>query len=99
MAAMPDGSGYWFSVADGGLFNYAPLRSTAAGGTGLGVGRVVGMAADGVPTYRAEADIPAMPPHLAARGRDRGVGLRLVWHPLFRQVIVTDFVLPGRGAR
>jgi hypothetical protein len=67
MAAMPDGSGYWFSAADGGLFNYgaAPFDGS---GTGLGLGRVVGMVTDGVPTYQAEADIPAIRPHLARSG-------------------------------
>ena len=33
MAAMPDGDGYWFTAADGGLFNYgdAPFYGSAAG--------------------------------------------------------------------
>jgi hypothetical protein len=67
MAAMPDGSGYWFSAADGGLFNYgaAPFDGS---GTGLGLGRVVGMVTDGVPTYQAEADIPAIRLHMTRSG-------------------------------
>jgi hypothetical protein len=67
MAAMPDGAGYWFSAADGGLFNYgdAPFYGS---GTGQGLGQVVGMATDGVPTLQAEADIPALRLHLARGG-------------------------------
>ncbi len=36
MTAMPDGSGYWFTANDGGLFNYgmAPYGSMAAGPAG-----------------------------------------------------------------
>ena len=52
MAAMPDGGGYWFTAADGGLFNYgtAPFYGSAAG---TGIGTVVGMATDGAPTLQA----------------------------------------------
>jgi len=59
MAAMPDGGGYWFSAADGGLFNYgdAPFYGS---GVGIGLGRVVDMASDGGPTVQAFADIPAV---------------------------------------
>ena len=59
MAAMPDGGGYWFTAADGGLFNYgsAPFYGS---GVGLGLGRVVDMAANGGPTVEAEQDAPAI---------------------------------------
>ncbi len=59
MAPMPDGGGYWFSAADGGLFNYgnAPFLGS---GTGLGLGPVVDMAADGGPTSQAALDQPAL---------------------------------------
>jgi hypothetical protein len=55
MAPMPDGNGYWFSAADGGLFTFgtAPFYGSA-----LGLGRVVGMATDGGPTFQAEAHLP-----------------------------------------
>jgi hypothetical protein len=55
MAAMPDGGGYWFTAADGGLFNYgtAPFQGSSAG---TGIGTVVGMATDGVPTLQAFLD-------------------------------------------
>jgi hypothetical protein len=67
MAGMPDGGGYWFTAADGGLFNYgsAPFYGS---GAGQGLGTVVGMATDGVPTYQAQADLPAIRPHLARAG-------------------------------
>jgi hypothetical protein len=67
MAPMPDGGGYWFTAADGGLFNYgnAPFDGS---GTGLGLGQVVGMATDGVPTAQAQAEVPAIRPHF--RGSD-----------------------------
>jgi hypothetical protein len=56
---MPDGGGYWFSAADGGLFNYgdAPFLGSAVG---IGLGPVVDMASDGGPTVQAMADIPAI---------------------------------------
>jgi len=56
MAAMPDGGGYWFTAADGGLFNYgdAPFYGAAAGS---GIGTVVGMATDGAPTLQAFLDL------------------------------------------
>ena len=56
MAAMPDGGGYWFTAADGGLFNYgnAPFFGSSAG---TGIGTVVGMATDGVPTLQAFLDL------------------------------------------
>jgi len=59
MAPMPDGLGYWFTAADGGLFNYgtAPFLGS---GTGLGLGPVVDMAADGGPTAQASSDQPAL---------------------------------------
>ena len=43
MATMPTGNGYWFTAADGGLFNYgdAPFLGAAAS---TGIGTVVGMA-------------------------------------------------------
>jgi hypothetical protein len=52
MTAMPDGGGYWFTAADGGLFNYgdAPFYGS---GAGTGLGQVVGMTTDGVPTVQA----------------------------------------------
>jgi hypothetical protein len=55
MAAMPDGGGYWFTAADGGLFNYgtAPFEGSSAG---TGIGTVVGMATDGAPTLQAALD-------------------------------------------
>jgi len=58
MAAMPDGSGYWFTATDGGLFNYgdAPFYGAAAG---QGLGTVVGMATDGAPTLQAFLNEPA----------------------------------------
>ena len=67
MAGMPDGGGYWFTAADGGLFNYgsAPFDGS---GAGQGLGTVVGMATDGVPTYQAQIDIAAIRPHLARAG-------------------------------
>jgi hypothetical protein len=67
MAGMPDGGGYWFTAADGGLFNYgsAPFYGS---GAGQGLGTVVGMATDGVPTFNAESDIAAIRPHLARPG-------------------------------
>ena len=67
MAGMPDGGGYWFTAADGGLFNYgnAPFDGS---GAGQGLGTVVGMATDGVPTYQAQIDIPAIRPPLARAG-------------------------------
>ena len=67
MAGMPDGGGYWFTAADGGLFNYgsAPFYGS---GAGQGLGTVVGMATDGVPTYQAQIDIAAIRPHLARAG-------------------------------
>jgi hypothetical protein len=67
MAGMPDGGGYWFSAADGGLFNYgnAPFYGS---GTGQGLGTVVGMATDGVPTFQAQDDIAAIRPHLVRSG-------------------------------
>ena len=59
MAAMPDGAGYWFTAADGGLFNYgtAPFQGAAAS---QGIGTVVGMATDGAPTLQAIFDSPAI---------------------------------------
>ena len=53
--AMPDGGGYWFTAADGGLFNYgtAPFQGSSAG---TGIGTVVGMATDGAPTLQAALD-------------------------------------------
>ena len=56
MAAMPDGAGYWFTAADGGLFNYgsAPFFGAAAG---QGIGTVVGMASSGSPTLQAFLDV------------------------------------------
>jgi hypothetical protein len=59
MAAMPTGNGYWFTAADGGLFNYgdAPFLGS---GAGAGLGTVVGMASDGGPTLQAFAGIPAV---------------------------------------
>ena len=59
MAVMPDGGGYWFSAADGGLFNYgtAPFYGS---GVAFGFGQVVGMATDGVPTFQAATDQPAI---------------------------------------
>ena len=59
MAAMPDGSGYWFSAADGGLFNYgsAPFYGSAVG---HGLGPVVDMVTDGSPTLQGILSIPAM---------------------------------------
>jgi hypothetical protein len=59
MAAMSTGGGYWFSAADGGLFNYgdAPFDGS---GVGTGLGRVVAMASDGAPTLQATSDIPAI---------------------------------------
>ena len=64
---MPDGGGYWFTAADGGLFNYgsAPFYGS---GAGQGLGTVVSMATDGVPTYQAQSDIAAIRPHLARPG-------------------------------
>jgi len=67
MAAMPDGGGYWFSAADGGLFSYGD-SGFFGNGTGQGLGQVVGMATDGVPTVQAESDSPALRPHLARAG-------------------------------
>ena len=67
MTAMPDGSGYWFTAADGGLFNYgdAPFYGSSAG---QGLGQVVAMTTDGLPTApghrgrcrRCAPDIPAL---------------------------------------
>ena len=56
MAAMPDGGGYWFTAADGGLFNFgsAPFLGSSAG---TGIGTVVGMATDGAPTLQAFLDV------------------------------------------
>ncbi len=59
MAPMPDGGGYWFTAADGGLFNYGTAPFLGAG-TGLGLGPVVDMAADGGPTAQAASDQPAL---------------------------------------
>jgi hypothetical protein len=61
-AAMPDGSGYWFTAADGGVFSYggAPFLGAAAG---TGIGTVVGLASDGVPTFQAYLDQPALRQH------------------------------------
>jgi hypothetical protein len=58
MTAMPDGGGYWFTAADGGLFNYgdAPFYGSSAG---TGIGHVVAMTTDGLPTIQAQADVPA----------------------------------------
>jgi hypothetical protein len=72
MAGMPDGGGYWFTAADGGLFNYgsAPFDGS---GAGQGLGTVVGMATDGVPTYQAQSDIAAIRPHLARAGNTSSV--------------------------
>ncbi len=72
MAVMPDGGGYWFSAADGGLFNYgtAPFYGS---GVAFGFGQVVGMATDGVPTFQAATDQPAIR-HL--RPDDLGMGSR-----------------------
>jgi len=59
MAAMPDGGGYWFTAADGGLFNFgdAPFYGS---GANLGLGPVVAMATNGDPTIQAESDIPSV---------------------------------------
>ena len=59
MTAMPDGSGYWFTAADGGLFNYgdAPFYGSSAG---QGLGQVVAMTTDGLPTAQAIADVPGL---------------------------------------
>ena len=69
MAAMPDGGGYWFTAADGGLFNYgtAPFLGS---GTGLGLGPVVDMATDGAPTQQANADQPAVRHTVEQHGHD-----------------------------
>ena len=58
MAAMPDGGGYWFSAADGGLFNYgdAPFLGS---GVGTGLTQVVDMTTDGGPTLQAFSETPA----------------------------------------
>ena len=60
--AVPDGGGYWFSAADGGLLNYgtAPFLGAAAS---QGIGSVVGMASDGTPTLPAFVDAPATRSH------------------------------------
>jgi hypothetical protein len=57
MTAMPDGGGYWFTAADGGIFNYgdAPFD-----GSGQGLGQVVAMTTDGLPTPQASADVPGL---------------------------------------
>ena len=56
MTAMPDGSGYWFTAADGGLFNYgdAPFYGS---GAGTGLGQVVAMATRW-PTHDPGSDGP-----------------------------------------
>jgi hypothetical protein len=68
---MPDGGGYWFSAADGGLFNYgsAPFYGS---GAGQDIGQVVGMATDGVPTVQGQSDVPALRPHLRGAGGSGG---------------------------
>ena len=77
MAATPDGSGYWFSAGDGGLFDYgsAPFYGSAIG---QGRGPVVDMVTDGAPTVQGTLSIPALraalrsprlEPLLRARGR------------------------------
>jgi hypothetical protein len=73
MAAMPDGGGYWFTAADGGLFNYgtAPFLGSSAG---TGIGTVVGMATDGVPTFQAQSDLPALRSHLERSAPESGGG-------------------------
>jgi hypothetical protein len=67
MAAMPDGGGYWFTAADGGLFNYgtAPFQGASAG---TGIGTVVGMATDGVPTLQAFLDFSGERAHGGGAG-------------------------------
>ena len=57
------------------------------------------MATDGVPTYQAEADVPAIRPH-AARSDTVGIGSPLVRHPLFRRASTrysTGSTCAGRG--
>ncbi len=82
MAAMPDGSGYWFSGVDGGLFNFgtAPFDES---GVGEGLSSVVGMVTDGSPTLQAFGSIPAvraadLPPrvlHLLRAGGTRSIAV------------------------
>jgi hypothetical protein len=62
---MPTGNGYWFTAADGGLFNYgdAPYQGAATGQ----IGNVVAMATDGVPTLQAQGN-----PYLRRHSEQRG---------------------------
>jgi hypothetical protein len=65
MAAMPDGSGYWFSAADGGLFSYdAPFYGSGTNDPNLDV--IVDMASDGSAPLQTLIDTPAIRARLAA---------------------------------
>ena len=65
---MPDGSGYWFTATDGGLFNYGKAPFYGAGNS-EGLSDVVGMATDGAPTPQAASRHPGPPPCVGADRR------------------------------
>ena len=60
MAAMPDGGGYWFSAADGGVFNYGTAPFSGSGVDNPNLDVVVDMVTDGAPTLQAQLSVPAL---------------------------------------